>query len=307
METPSEIEVGERPSEPRPEGIVQRGVLAIGESERLDRVAAWLQDKLTRLWSAPGGRRTKDVLNGTWLEHPLHPALTDIPLGAWTTAAVCDVVTATGKRDLDDAANAALLIGIAGAVGAALTGVADWSDTRGEQRRVGIAHAGLNSTALVLQIASYVGRRRGMRGAKVLSALGYGTAVAAAFLGGDLVYRRGTQVNRNAWRGGGGTFTSAMRAAELMPEQPARVEVEGTPVMVVDHEGEIFALDDVCGHAGCPLSQGHVTDGAIVCPCHGSTYRLRDGAVLHGPSPYPQPSYDVRVEGGLVELRRRHA
>lgn len=294
-----------RAEERRPEGIVQRRVVAIEKSDRLDAIGRWLQEKLTRLWSTPAGRRTKDVLNGTWLEHPLHPALTDIPLGAWTVAAACDVVTATGKRDLDGAADAALAVGIVGAVGAAITGVADWSDTRGAQRRIGLAHAGLNATALVLQVGSFIGRRRGMRGAKVLSALGYGTALTAAYLGGDLVFKRGTQVDRNAWSGGARSFAPAMREADLAPEQPTRVEVEGTPIMLVRHESEIFALDDVCGHMGCPLSQGHLAENAIICACHGSTYRLRDGAVLHGPSPFPQPSYDVRVEGGRIEVRLR--
>ncbi len=280
-------------------------MLALGRSQRLDSIAAWVQDKLTWLWSRPAGQRTKDLLNGTWLEHPLHPALTDIPIGAWTAAAMCDLVTATGKRDLDDAASAALAVGIVGAVGAAITGVADFSDTHGAQRRVGLVHAGLNTTALVFQVASLVQRRRGIRGAKVTSAIGYGTALAAAYLGGDLVFRQGTQVDRNAWRAGARSFTPAMRESALAPEQPTGVEVEGTKVMLVRHEGELFALDDVCGHAGCPLSQGHLAEGAIVCACHGSTYRLRDGAVLRGPSPYPQPSYDVRVEGDRIEVRRR--
>lgn len=295
----------ERRAERRPEGFAQRSVLALGKSDRLDTIGGWIQRRLSQLLAGRAGQTAKDALNGKWLEHPLHPALTDVPIGAWTTAAVCDAITATGMCNLDRPARTALAVGTIGAVGAALPGVADWADTGGEQRRIGLAHAGLNVAALVLQLGSLIARRRGARGAKMLSALGYGTALTAAYLGGDLVYRQGVQVDRNAWSGGAKRFTPAMAEADLRPETPTRVEVDGAPIMLVHHEGEILALHDVCGHAGCALSQGHVADGAIVCPCHGSTYRLRDGAVIHGPSPYPQPSYDVRVERGHIEVRLR--
>jgi nitrite reductase/ring-hydroxylating ferredoxin subunit/uncharacterized membrane protein len=284
---------------------VQRGVSAIAETKALDSIARSLQVQLTRLSGSPAGRRVKDALNGTWLGHPLHPALTDIPIGAWTTAAVFDVVTATGAADLDTAAEAALAVGIAGAVGAAATGLADWSDTRGAQRPIGLAHAGLNVAALLLESGSLVARRRGAPGAKLLSVLGLGTTLAAAYLGGDLVFRRGTQVDRNAWTRGGRSFAPVMAEADLAPEQPTRAQAGGSALVVIRHAGTIFALDDVCGHAGCPLSNGRLTDDAIECACHGSTYRLRDGAVLHGPAPFPQTTYDVRTRDGQIEVRRR--
>lgn len=175
----------------------ERGVSALAHSERLDTIGRSIQGRIQRISGTRVGSTIKDALSGTWLGHPLHPALTDIPLGAWTTAAACDLITATGKRDLDSAADAALTVGIVGAVGAAATGVADWADVSGAQRRIGLAHAGFNAAGLVLQVGSLLGRRRGMRGAKILSALGFGLALAGAYLGGDLVYRRGTNVERN--------------------------------------------------------------------------------------------------------------
>jgi nitrite reductase/ring-hydroxylating ferredoxin subunit/uncharacterized membrane protein len=295
----TEMEVG------RDLGIAERRIRAIANSGRLDSVGQSLQKRLGRLFGNRLGRQVKDVLNGTWLGHPLHPALTDVPLGAWTTALALDAIGLTGRRKLDRAAEAALAVGIVGAVGAALSGLADWADTTGEPRRVGVAHAGLNSLALVMQIAALFGRRRRVRGSRLLSTAGTATAMCAAYLGGELVFRLGTQVDRTARHRGPHVFTRAVSEAELVEGRPLRAVVAGTAVMVVRQDGQVFALDDVCAHAGCSLAAGRVQDGTVRCACHGSTYRLRDGAVIHGPSPFAQPTFEVRIEGGQVELRRR--
>ena len=76
-------------------------------------------------------------------------------------------------------------------------------------------------------------------------------------------------------------------------------------MLLVRHDGAVFAMEDTCGHAGCPLSSGRLDGSTIVCPCHGSTYRLEDGAVIHGPSPFPQPTFEVRLRDGRIHLRRR--
>lgn len=286
--------------------FTENQVRTIVESDLLDSMARPLQTWLRTAFSSPEGKRTKDLLNGTWLGHPLHPAITDLPIGAWATASILDLLSATTGRDFDRGAQAAVGIGILGAVGAAATGFADWADaTSRGQRRVGLMHAALNTAALGLQVASWFNRRSGGESGPTLSALGFLTASVAGYLGGDLAFRQGTQVSRNAWSEGPREFTPAMAESELSPEQPVRAEVNGSAVMVVKHQNEIFALDDVCGHAGCPLSKGHLQGDAIVCPCHGSTFRLRDGEVLHGPAVYNQPVFDVRVEEGQVEVRRR--
>src|SRR3954466_16162688 len=87
------------------------------------------------------GRAVKDLLNGVWLGHPFHPVITDLPVGAWTITELLDLVSAaTGAPPgLDTASDIPLAAGIAAAVGAALTGITDWSDTDGAQRRMGLA------------------------------------------------------------------------------------------------------------------------------------------------------------------------
>ncbi|MDE3026208.1 MAG: (2Fe-2S)-binding protein, partial [Acidobacteriota bacterium] len=80
----------------------------------------------------------RDVLDGVWLGAPLHPALTDVPIGAWTAAAALDAVG-------HEAADEALAVGVLAALPAALTGLNDWSHLKGETRQVGIVHALVNS------------------------------------------------------------------------------------------------------------------------------------------------------------------
>lgn len=285
--------------------LADLGIGAILRSDRLDALALPLQRALRRLGNLPGCQRAKDFLNGTWLGHPLHPALTDIPIGAWSTALVFDALTVTRWSKLDRAAEIAVGVGVAGATASALTGLADWTDTSTSQRRVGFVHAGLNTLALGLQVASLACRRRRLGGARTLSVLGYGVALVAGYLGGSLVFRQGTMVSRTAYGHGPGAFTPALPGSELAPDQLTRVVVDGSAVVLVKHDGDVFALDDVCSHAGCPLSQGRLRGEAIVCGCHGSTYRLRDGAVLRGPSPFPQPTFEVRTDGGVIAIRRR--
>ena len=289
----------------RPSRLGEVGVDAIVRADALDGLALPLQRALKRVARLPGGLVVKDFLNGVWLGHPLHPALTDVPIGAWTAAVIFDALTVARVRNLDRAAEAAVEVGIAGATASASSGLADWVDTPSSQRRVGFVHAGLNTVALGFEIASLVCRRRKLRGARVLSALGYGVALMAGYLGGTLVFRQGAQVNRTAYDRGPRVFTPALAERDLTPETPTRAIVDGAAVMLVKHDGEIFALDDVCSHAGCPLSQGRLRGDVIVCGCHGSTYRLRDGAVVHGPSPFTQPSFEVRIDGGLIAIRRR--
>ena len=283
----------------------RREIETISHDDRIDRIARPLQAKVRAIFKTRAGRPARDFLNGTWLGHPLHPVLTDIPIGAWTTATVLDAVTATGRANLDRGARVSLTFGIVGAVGAALTGLADWSETGKEPRRIGLVHATLNTTALVLQLVSLIGRGRSWRPSKLFSLLGLAVASSAAYLGGNLVYRLGTQVDRTAWSGGLRNFRPAIAASDLPQNQPARAVVDGVPILLVRREDQVFALEDTCGHAGCPLSQGRLEGETIVCACHGSTYRLTDGAVLRGPSPFPQPTFEVQIEGGEISLRRR--
>src|SRR5439155_17162851 len=101
------------------------------------------------------GKGLKNVMHGTWLGHPLHPVLTDVPLGAWTAAMALDAVEGIGGReDLAAGADAALAAGLLGAIGAAATGLTDWQHIDGGSRRLGLTHGLLNLAGTTFIAAS---------------------------------------------------------------------------------------------------------------------------------------------------------
>ncbi|MCD1143695.1 Rieske (2Fe-2S) protein [Kocuria sp. LUK] len=266
----------------------------------LDRAADPLATAVARA-VRPGPVR--DLLSGAVLGHPLHPLLTDVPIGAWTMAGLLDLV---GGRAAAPAADVLVATGVVAAVPTAATGLHDWSDTRGAPRRVGLVHAAANSAALGLYTASLLARLRGRRTAgKALGLAGLGALTAGGYLGGHLSYVEGVGVNRTAWRRGPARWTDVAAAGELPEGEPRRV-VAGRVSLVLVREGErIHALDSVCSHMGGPLDEGEVAGGCVRCPWHGSVFRLVDGSVVHGPATSPQPAYETRVEQDRVQVRAR--
>jgi nitrite reductase/ring-hydroxylating ferredoxin subunit len=283
----------------------ERLITTIGEQDWLDRAASSVQEFVRGIFSvSEAGLAIKDVLHGTWLAHPLHAVTTDVAIGAWTTAGVLDILDSANGREPSGASTAAVAVGLAGAAASAASGFADWSETSGYQKKLGIVHASLNVTAVLLYSGSLASRIAGSHPfGRVLAGLGFGTVLVSSYLGGDLAYRLGTQVDRNAWARSLRDFTPVMAEAELQPEKPTRVEAKGVRIMLVRQAGQIFALGDTCAHQGCSLAKGHLQGDTIVCSCHGSTYRLEDGTAIRGPAVYPQPSFEVRTAAGQIEVK----
>ena len=266
----------------------------------LDRVAEPLARAVGR---AVRPTPVRNVLSGTVIGHPLHPLLTDVPIGAWTMAAVLDLAGGPGTARAADVLVAA---GLAAAVPTAATGLNDWSDTQGADRRIGLVHATANSVALTFYAASLAARLRGRRGAgRALALAGYGCVTAGGYLGGHLVFARGVNVNRTAWRRGPRRWTDVLADADLAAGEHRRVPAGAVSVLLVRDGNRIEALDSVCSHLGGPLEEGTVDGGCVTCPWHGSTFRLADGAVVRGPATDAQPSYEARVEEGRIQVRRR--
>ncbi len=149
------------------------------------------------------GKQVKDFLQGRWLGHPLHSALTDIPLGSWTAAVCFDgMESLTGKPEYGVAADAAIGLGLIGAVGSAVTGLTDWQGTSGEARDIGLTHGLLNVAGVTLFASSLAARRRGARDVgKALSTFGFAVGMGAAWLGGHLVFKKGVRVETSRERG----------------------------------------------------------------------------------------------------------
>ena len=250
-------------------------------------------------------RPIKDFLNGTWLGHPVHSALTDVPIGALTVALVLDIV---GQRV---AADVALLVAVLSIVAAAVAGLADYTDTDGTARLRATVHAVLMTTALVLFAISLVIRAGNPLDRSVpfiLLVLGYLVISVGAAVGGDLVYLIGTNVNRHAWRGAGTKWVPLDLGdlADIPEGGPTKAKAGINTLILVRTGDTILALHETCAHAGGPLAQGTLVDGCIQCPWHGSRFRLTNGHVVRGPAMYDQPAYEVRraESGKSWEVRR---
>lgn len=272
----------------------------------------WLQgasDVLQKTGQAvlePAGPAIRDILHGVWLGHPLHPVLTDVPLGAWTAAAVLDIMEATGTSEVGPGADAAVGVGIVGALGAAASGLADWYQL-GEKRpqRIGAAHALLNTSALTLYAMSWALRRQGARGwGRALGWLGFGVVCASAYLGGQLVSEEKLGVNHAEEPGSlPKKFTAVLADSELGEGQMRRVEADGAKIVLARKNGQVYALSEICSHLGGPLAEGKIVENCVECPWHGSQFDLATGQVVHGPATFPVPALGTRVRSGQVEVR----
>ena len=249
----------------------------------------------------------RDALSGRPLGHALHPLLTDLPIGAWTSATLLDAV---GGRDGDQAAQRLIAIGIASALPTAASGLLDWADTEpadAEVRRVGVVHAAANVTALALYSASLAARRRGARTrGRLLGLAGAGALAVGGHLGGHLSYSKAVGVDATALGPTLDDWTDAGTAADVREGGPVCRRVGAVDVLLVRDGGRILALADRCSHRGGALHEGTVEDGCVTCPLHGSRFRLADGGVERGPSPYPQPTFEVREVAGSLQLRAAH-
>jgi nitrite reductase/ring-hydroxylating ferredoxin subunit/uncharacterized membrane protein len=290
--------------------LAGRAVTAVESQRWLDKPSYKLENGLALVSTLLGdlGRPALNLLHGTWLGHPLHPVLTDIPVGAWTTALVLDVADAASGEEAGyrPAARASVGLGLAGAAAAALAGLADWQYTQDNARRVGLAHAGLNVAATGCYTLSWVYRGRGRRKrGRTASTIGYGLMAAAAYLGGDLVSRHRVGVDHADRRLIPREFVAVLADGELRERQPVRVDAAGRSVLLVRSGGTIHALGEECAHLGGPLSEGWLRGDTVVCPWHGSAYELATGQVRSGPATCPLPTLETRVVDGRIWVRCR--
>jgi nitrite reductase/ring-hydroxylating ferredoxin subunit/uncharacterized membrane protein len=251
-------------------------------------------------------RPIKDFLDGTWLGHPVHAAVTDVPIGAMTISLIADLIGQPLVADVS------MLIGVLAMVASAVTGLADYTDVDGTARNRATVHGTLMTITLVIYALSLVIRAGHPADRLVpiaLAIVGYLILTLAAEIGGDLVYLIGTHVNRHAWRGAG-TKWVALELGELpdIPQGgPTRLKAGINDLAVIRDGDRILAMHAVCAHAGGPLGEGTIVGGdRLECPWHGSRYLLANGHVVRGPSMYDQPSYEVRrSDGGGWEARRQ--
>jgi nitrite reductase/ring-hydroxylating ferredoxin subunit/uncharacterized membrane protein len=274
----------------------------VADQPELDRIAKPLGDAVVAAYRNAGdvGMAVKNALHGVWLEHPLHPALTSIPLGAWTTTVALDAkAAASGDESYSRAADFTLAVGLAGAVGSAVTGLTDWSETDGRAKRIGFIHGLLNVAATAMMATAYLLRRRNDRRAgQACTVAGFAVASVSGYLGGDLVFGERIGVT-HAVVDAPEEFMPVLASASLADGSMQRVKDD---FVVVRQHGRVCALAHQCAHLGGPLSEGTLKDGTVVCPWHASEFRLNDGSVVNGPSTHAQPCFETRERNGQIEV-----
>jgi nitrite reductase/ring-hydroxylating ferredoxin subunit/uncharacterized membrane protein len=275
-------------------------VSGLEQAAALDAVGEKVSDVVQKLTASDG---VKNLLSGAWLGHALHPVMTDLPIGLWTSAVALDVV---GGDDAEAGADVLVALGNLSALGAAATGLSDWSDSFGPAKRLGIWHGLANVSGLALMTGSMLARRSGARGlGKTLGLAGLGMASASAYLGGHLVYMRGLGVQRAGFDTDQSVadWTDVAAEADLVDGKPLKVSAADVPVMLLRQDGQLSAMANSCTHAGGPLEEGEIADGCVTCPWHGSRFALADGSIQRGPASIPQPVFQARVRNGRVEVR----
>jgi nitrite reductase/ring-hydroxylating ferredoxin subunit/uncharacterized membrane protein len=276
------------------------------ESKPLDEKIQKAIDKALYANGNPAAQKARNFLNGTWLGEPLHAALTDVPIGAWTVAMVFDALGMIDSRyEFALAADTSVAIGLAGAAGAAVTGVTDWSDVDPPARRLGLIHGLLNVGATALFATSLIMRKKKARNqGRGFAALGYALMTFSAHLGGKMVYEHRVGVDRTAGETFPENFTAVLAESKLPDNTPTRAMHQGTPILLVRRGERLFAMAETCSHFSGPLSEGKLDGDSIVCPYHASRFALEDGRVLNGPAVHPQPCLDVRARDGQIEVRK---
>ena len=284
---------------------------ALGDQEWLDGVATPVQEAVRKLFESAGrgGRAAKDFLHGSALGHPLHPALIELPVGAWTLAAIFDAIELAGGGQSGKVADRAIGVGVIGALGAALAGITDWSETDGRAKRIGLTHGVMNVTATGLYVLSLLLRRKSRTKGISVGMMAFGVAMSSAFLGGHLTYGEQIGVDHTATadQDKPEQYVDVLDANALAENKPTRVIAEGVAVLLVKQGEKIFALRETCTHLGGPLSEGKIEGDSIRCPWHGSRFCLKDGRVLDGPAVFPERPFAVRVREGRIEVRAQKA
>lgn len=282
---------------------------ALGEQHWLDPPARMLQKAIKAAYvnTGPSGHRVDNFMHGTWLGHPLHPVLTDVPIGAWSAALLLDSLEVTTRRRyLGAGADALVGAGVAGALLSAVAGLTDYQHVKGSARRVGLIHGLANIIATTLYGVSWLMRRQQRRWAgRTWGLAGFLVTTLSAYLGGHLVFDQRIGPKRVVDQEPPEEFTPVLPAAELEDGRLRRAYYRGLPILLVKRGDRIYALAETCTHLGGPLSEGWLVGDSVVCPWHQSRYALEDGQALDGPTTYDQPCYETRLRNGQVEVRAK--
>jgi len=253
------------------------------------------------------GRALKNAMHGTTvLGHPLHPAVTDVPIGAWTVGVAADYAAHFTGRIPTEAGDIGLIVGVLSALLAAVTGYTDFHETFGHERRVALLHGLTNTVVLVLMAVSLALRWWAGSGAHplavALATVGWVGVLAGGYIGGHLVFGIGTTVNRTAFLDGFEGVAAVGASTDFAEGELHRVNANGMAVLMVRRGGRLCAISAVCSHAGGPLDEGALDGTVITCPWHFSKFDVRTGRVCGGPATFSVPALRVLEIDGTVSV-----
>jgi nitrite reductase/ring-hydroxylating ferredoxin subunit len=226
--------------------------------------------------------------------------LTDLPIGAWVMSALLD---AAGGPAAEGAADLLVTAGVVAAVPTAAAGLNDWSDTAraGDPGRAGARRGEHHSAEPVPGLRGRApGTTTRRQGAGPDQA---GVLPGGGYLGGHLCFVMGVDVNRTAWEQRPDQWTQVLADTELADGEHRKANAGGVPVLLYRTDGTVYAPASTCTHMGGPLQEDKISDGCVTCPWPGSTFRFADGSIVRSPASTPEPSYQMRIQNGRIEVR----
>ena len=100
-------------------------------------------------------------------------------------------------------------------------------------------------------------------------------------------------------------FVKVAESKDIEPSSMKAVDVAGEKVCIINIEGNYYAIGNVCTHVGGPLDEGTLEGYEVECPWHGSKFDVRTGEPTKPPARSPEPTYEVKVEGDNILIRKR--
>lgn len=270
-------------------------------------------------YKLPGTRPIKNLLHGTWpLGHALHPAVTDVTIGGYTAVLALDVLWLFTREDaLVRASDVLIVFALLSSLVSIVSGLTDWNETNGEERRTGMLHGLLMVLASVGFLASlFVFRLNDDQlnertAAIAVSTVSWLVLVVASYFGGELVFGFGTEVNRQAWSDISEDWQPIdVSVAELADRMPMTAKTkQGVTLFIANVDGALHVMGNTCTHAGGPLNKGKWVGRdrcEIECPWHASRFCVKDGSVHGGPATFREPTWNTRVgQDGQLEVRAK--
>jgi uncharacterized membrane protein/nitrite reductase/ring-hydroxylating ferredoxin subunit len=266
----------------------------------------------------------KDFLEGKPLRHPLHPMLVHFPIGLFILSLLLDVGSFVfpSTPNLVRDSFYAMLIGIIGALIAAVPGFVDYTDIRDDHpgKRTATAHLTLNLIVVGLYginlgvRSSSLNALRTPTGPLILSLVGIVLLSVSGYLGGRLVYDEGISVGRHKRRtptpentlhltrpeNGQAVFVPVPEAERLGDRETLRVEVDGKVIVIVKLDGNFCGFQEFCTHRFGPLSEGSFKGFDVQCPWHNSCFDVRTGKVTNGPAKVDLKTFRIEARDGKI-------